>query len=66
MNGNVGQTTSSEGIVEKWIYDGFNRLVSHIDGLGNIDKKSYDLQDNIILAKDALNAGTDPFSYRNG
>ncbi|MDC5386252.1 RHS repeat protein [Acinetobacter baumannii] len=66
VNGNVGQTTSAEGIVEKWTYDGFNRLVSHIDGVGNIDKKAYDLQDNVILSKDALNAGSDPFSYRNG
>ncbi|MBP2605689.1 RHS repeat domain-containing protein [Acinetobacter calcoaceticus] len=66
VNGNVGQTTSSEGIVEKWTYDGFNRLISHMDGIGNIDKKAYDLQDNVILAKDALNAGSDPFSYRNG
>jgi len=66
VNGNVGQTTSAEGIVEKWTYDGFNRLVSHMDGIGNIDKKAYDPQDNVILAKDALNAGSDPFSYRNG
>ncbi|GAA5018208.1 hypothetical protein GCM10023206_31560 [Acinetobacter puyangensis] len=65
-NGNVIQTTSATGIVEKWSYDGFNRLISHTDGAGNIDTKAYDPQDNIILAKDALNAGTNPFNYRNG
>ncbi|WP_436897462.1 RHS repeat-associated core domain-containing protein [Acinetobacter gyllenbergii] len=65
-NGNLIQSTSSEGIIEKWSYDGFNRLVSHIDGTGNIDTKTYDLQDNIISSKDALNAGTNPFTYRNG
>ena len=67
VNGNVGQATSAEGIAERWTYDGFNRLVSHMDGILNIDnKKAYDLQDNVILSKDALNAGSDPFSYRNG
>ncbi|MBN6529315.1 RHS repeat protein [Acinetobacter pittii] len=67
VNGNVGQTTSAEGITERWTYDAFNRLVSHMDGILNIDnKKAYDLQDNVILSKDALNAGSDPFSYRNG
>ncbi|WP_155767331.1 RHS repeat-associated core domain-containing protein [Acinetobacter gyllenbergii] len=65
-NGNLIQSTSSEGIIEKWSYDGFNRLVSHTDGTGNIDTKTYDLQDNIISSKDALNAGTNPFTYRNG
>ena len=65
-NGNLTQSTSAEGIIEKWSYDGFNRLVSHTDGAGNIDTKAYDEQDNVILAKDALNAGTNPFKYRNG
>lgn len=65
-NGNLTQSTSAEGIIEKWSYDGFNRLISHTDGISNIDTKTYDLQDNIITSKDALDAGTNPFTYRNG
>lgn len=65
-NGNLIQTTSAAGIIEKWGYDVLNRVTSHTDGAGNVDTKSYDIHDNVIISKDALNAGTDPFSYRNG
>lgn len=66
LNGNILQTRSSFGIIEKWSYDALNRVLTHTDGLGNVDKKTYDLQDNILTALDALNAGTNPYSYRNG
>lgn len=65
-NGNLLQTTSAEGIIEKWSYDALNRLTSHTDGAGNVDTTDYDVNDNVILAKDALNAGTNPYNYRNG
>ncbi|WP_445405011.1 RHS repeat domain-containing protein [Acinetobacter vivianii] len=64
-NGNLIQTTSAEGIIEKWSYDALNRVTSHTNGAGNVDTIGYDFNDNVILAKDALNAGTNPFSYRN-
>ncbi|WP_081313548.1 RHS repeat-associated core domain-containing protein [Acinetobacter pittii] len=66
LNGNLTQTASALGITEKWTYDPLNRVTSHTDGLGNIDKKTYDLQDSTLTALDALNAGTNPYSYRNG
>lgn len=65
-NGNVIQTTTAAGVIEKWSYDVLNRVTSHTDGSGNIDTKGYDVDDNIVLSKDALNAGSNPFSYRNG
>lgn len=65
-NGNVIQTTTAAGVIEKWSYDVLNRVTSHSDGSGNIDTKGYDVNDNIVLSKDALNAGSNPFSYRNG
>jgi len=65
-NGNQLQTTSAEGVIEKWSYDALNRVTSHTDGAGNVDTTDYDVNDNVILAKDALNAGTNPYSYRNG
>nr|WP_228142288.1 RHS repeat-associated core domain-containing protein [Acinetobacter pittii] len=66
LNGNPTQVASALGITEKWTYDPLNRVTSHTDGLGNIDKKTYDLQDSTLTALDALNAGTNPYSYRNG
>ena len=65
-NGNLIQTTSALGITEAWTYDALNRVKTHIDGAGNTDTKDYDVNDNLVLAKDALNAGTNPFSYNNG
>ncbi|ENU08458.1 RHS repeat-associated core domain-containing protein [Acinetobacter calcoaceticus] len=66
LNGNLTQRASALGIIEKWAYDVLNRVTSHTDGLGNIDTKTYDLQDSTLTAKDALAAGTNPYSYRNG
>ncbi|MEQ1454690.1 RHS repeat-associated core domain-containing protein [Acinetobacter seifertii] len=66
LNGNLTQTASALGITEKWTYDPLNRVTSHTDGLGNIDTKTYDLQDSTLTELDALNAGTNPYSYRNG
>ncbi|WP_333663669.1 RHS repeat domain-containing protein [Acinetobacter sp.] len=65
-NGNIKQSTTSGGIVEKWTYDALDRVKTHTDGEGNVDTKDYDLNDNLVLEKDALNAGTNPYSYRNG
>ena len=65
-NGNLTQSTSAAGIIERWSYDVLNRVKTHTDGAGNVDTKDYDVNDNITLAKDALNAGTNPFRYRNG
>lgn len=65
-NGNLKQSTSAAGIIEKWDYDALNRVTSHTDGAGNVDTTAYDINDNVTIAKDALNAGTNPFSYRNG
>lgn len=66
LNGNITQTSSSLGITEKWTHDALNRVKTHTDGLGNVDTKTYDVQDNTITSIDALNAGTNPYSYRNG
>lgn len=66
VNGNLTATTTSEGIVNSWTYDAYNRVKTHTNGLGKTDTKTYDLMDNVILAKDALLAGSDPLTYRNG
>lgn len=65
-SGNLKSTNTPKGITESWTYDAFNRVSSHTDGAGNTDTKSYDLQDNVILSKDALSAGSDPLTYING
>lgn len=65
-NGNLIQKTSAEGIIEKWTYDLLNRVTSHTDGEGNVDTKEHDLNNNVILVKDALNAGSAPLNYKNG
>ncbi|ENW94926.1 RHS repeat domain-containing protein [Acinetobacter sp. NIPH 298] len=65
-NGNLIQTTRPNSIIEKWSYDALNRLKTHTDGEGKVDVKDYDVGDNLVLAKDALNAGTNPYRYRNG
>lgn len=65
-NGNLIQIGSAQGITERWTYDALNRVKTHTDGMGNVDIKDYDNLDNIILAKDALNAGSNPLTYRNG
>ena len=65
-NGNLVKTGTAQGITEKWTYDALNRVKTHTDGMGNVDTKDYDVHDNIILAKDAVNAGSNPLAYRNG
>lgn len=65
-NGNLIQTGSAQGIIERWTYDALNRVKTHTDGMDNVDTKDYDNLDNIILAKDAVNAGSSPLTYRNG
>ncbi|MRT39001.1 hypothetical protein GJV03_17730 [Acinetobacter sp. RIT698] len=65
-NGNLIQTTTALGVAEKWKYDALGRVNSHTDGLGNIYTFNYDVNDNLIQAKDPLNSGTQPFNYRNG
>jgi RHS repeat-associated protein len=50
-NNNVKQTTTSEGIVNKWEYDALNRVVNHTDGNGKVDYKDYDSVDNEKLTK---------------
>lgn len=65
-NGNIENSTTVGGISEYWAYDALNRLKTHTDGMGKVDTKDYDINDNIISAKDALNAGSYPLSYRNG
>jgi YD repeat-containing protein len=64
-NGNVTQTQTASGIVEKWTYDALNRNTSYTDGEGNISNKSYDKTNNLISSKDAINSGSSPFNYTN-
>ena len=62
-NGNLTQTKSALGIIEKWAYDALNRNISYTDGDGKLSTKSYDKTNNLISAKDAINAGSSPFNY---
>lgn len=62
-NGNVTQTQTASGIIEKWTYDALNRNTSYTDGEGNISNKSYDKTNNLISSKDAVNSGSSPFNY---
>ncbi len=57
-NGNVNQTTTAGGIIEKWFYDALNRPVSHIDGNGFVDFKSYDSADNNTAETASNTAGS--------
>ena len=57
-NGNVVQTKSSNGIIEKWSYDALNRVTSHTDGNGFIDTKDYDTSNNNKTEKAANNRGS--------
>lgn len=65
-NGNRTQSTSALDIAEKWTYNAFNKVLSHSNGLSNLDTKTYDAQDNTLTALDSLKSGTNPYSYRNG
>lgn len=65
-NGNLTTVVTRLGISDSWTYDALNRVKTHTDGNGHTDTKNYDVNDNTILAQDALGAGTNPYSYRNG
>lgn len=65
-NGNKIESNSALNIAEKWTYNAFNEILSHSNGLGNVDIKTYDAQNNTISALDSLKSGTNPYSYRNG
>lgn len=62
-NGNITQTQTALGIIEKWTYDALNRNTSYTDGEGNISTKSYDKTNNLTSSKDAVNSGSNPFNY---
>lgn len=62
-NGNVTQTQTALGIIEKWTYDALNRNTSYTNGEGNVSKKTYDKSNNLISSKDAVNSGSSPFNY---
>lgn len=64
-NGNITQTITALGIIEKWSYDALNRNTSYTNGEGNISKKTYDKTNNLISSKDAVNSGSSPFNYIN-
>lgn len=62
-NGNVTQTQTTLGVIEKWTYDALNRNTSYTDGEGNVSKKTYDKSNNLTSSKDAVNSGSSPFNY---
>ena len=64
-NGNIIQTQTPLGIVEKWTFDALNRNISYTDGEGNTSFKSYDKSNNLVSSKDALSLGSSPFNYVN-
>lgn len=65
-NGNITQTKSALGIIEKWSYDALNRNTSFTDGEGNVSTKTYDKTNNITSSIDAVGSGSSPFNYVNG
>ncbi|MCU4391658.1 RHS repeat-associated core domain-containing protein [Acinetobacter courvalinii] len=66
LNGNLLQTQTSEGLIERWEYDALNRNTAHIDKAGNYNRTNYDALDNVISATDAVGSGSFPLNYRNG
>lgn len=64
-NGNLTQTQSALGIIEKWSYDALNRNTSHTDGNGGINTKTYDTRNNVTSAIDAISSGTKSYDYTN-
>ncbi|WP_436870772.1 RHS repeat domain-containing protein [Acinetobacter courvalinii] len=65
-NGNLLETQSRLGVINKWRYDALNREIQFIDGNGDVHTRDYDLNDNAISIKDPLSAGSAPLHYRNG
>ncbi|WP_151763982.1 RHS repeat domain-containing protein [Acinetobacter soli] len=64
-NGNIVQTQTALGIVEKWTFDALNRNISYTDGEGKTSTKNYDKTNNLISSKDPVNSGSSPFNYVN-
>lgn len=64
-NGNLTQTQSALGIIERWSYDALNRNTSHTDGNGGINTKTYDKMNNVTSSIDAINSGSNPYIYIN-
>lgn len=64
-NGNLIKMILSSGIVESWTYDELNRMITHTDGNGDVNTKSYDTNDNLVTIRDALNIGSNVYSFRN-
>ncbi|WP_410210064.1 RHS repeat-associated core domain-containing protein [Aquirhabdus sp.] len=57
-NGNVTQTQTAQGIINKWGYDALNRANSHTDGNNHTDTKVYDDFDNQAHTFDSQGAGS--------
>lgn len=68
LQNNLERMENQKGDIEFWTYDTLNQLKSHnFSGWDrDVDIKNYDLNGNIVLSKDAANAGSDPLTYRNG
>ncbi|MDO7540441.1 RHS repeat-associated core domain-containing protein [Acinetobacter nosocomialis] len=62
-NGNIIQTQTALGIVEKWTFDALNRNISYTNGKNETSTKNYDKSDNLISSKDSANSGSNPFNY---
>lgn len=65
LNGNILQIASALGITETWTYDELNRMKTHKDGNGNIDTRTYDVNDNLGALNDAFNSGLTFYNQRN-
>jgi len=57
-NGNVSQTQTAQGIINKWTYDSLNRVATHTDGNGFVDTKGFDDADNNTTETDANSNGS--------
>jgi RHS repeat-associated protein len=62
-NGNITQTQTALGIIEKWTYDALNRNITYTDGEGKVSTKTYDKINNLTSSKDSANSGSSPFNY---
>ncbi|WP_162818243.1 RHS repeat-associated core domain-containing protein [Aquirhabdus parva] len=57
-NGNVDHIHTAQGIDEYWTYDAFNRVLTHTDGNGKVDTKTFDAADNNVIESAANSAGS--------
>ncbi|MGA6136394.1 RHS repeat domain-containing protein [Acinetobacter dispersus] len=62
-NGNITQTQTALGIIEKWTYDALNRNTTHTDGEGYTSTIVFDKSNNKVSEKDAGNVGSSPYTY---